>query len=484
MQRNSSPWLYDSDKADKSFYVTKNLLSYLNEGDVIKIDGEDGYRDVQGLPRFVNPKDYRPGSEVSSKYFGSIKTTNYNGDISGSGLSVTCTIEGGKVTAVDWNKKSLKLYYDTGVIEPTTAYGYNTPPILHFIPEDGAGGGATAEVIVSKGQIVDIKLTSSGSGYTKAPRVSVARKYTRIKRRDRKIDSFVGLIFSTALLNQSPANISSEIVPIKGTETIGGIVPGGPSGAQPGGGSYPAVEHKPKIVSTFQLVHTLGGFNVSHEIVRTWPTSVTSAPMGSSVEIEIEKTRVIRSVATLDVDLKKQLVRHVATGAVDTHFAYNNTYSSAVLGPTPQTFNRVSYSTVGGQLDLGDVLSTGGIPVSEYTLEEISVWNFTIEEINDAVGTNFVGNIKWNFVNPSINYYITQLNTSDLPDANGGGYLATGAIVYANTTNFASSGTIFVGREKISYTGKLSDRFTGCERGVDNSPIEEHLIGEYIRNAL
>ena len=484
MQRNSSPWLYDSDKADKSFYVTKNLLSYLNEGDVIKIDGEDGYRDVQGLPRFVNPKDYRPGSEVSSKYFGSIKTTNYNGDISGSGLSVTCTIEGGKVTAVDWNKKSLKLYYDTGVIEPTTAYGYNTPPILHFIPEDGAGGGATAEVIVSKGQIVDIKLTSSGSGYTKAPRVSVARKYTRIKRRDRKIDSFVGLIFSTALLNNSPTNISSEIVPIKGIETIGGIVPGGPSGAQPGGGSYPAVEHKPKIVSTFQLVRTLGGFNVSHEIVRTWPTSVTSAPMGSSVEIEIEKTRVIKSVATLDVDLKKQLVRHVATGAVDTHFAYNNTYSSAVLGPTPQTFNRVSYSTVGGQLDLGDVLSTGGIPVSEYTLEEISVWNFTIEEINDAVGTNFVGNIKWNFVNPSINYYITQLNTSDLPDANGGGYLATGAIVYANTTNFASSGTIFVGREKISYTGKLSDRFTGCERGVDNSPIEEHLIGEYIRNAL
>jgi len=489
MQRNSSPWLYDSEKADESFYVTKNLLSYLNAGDVIKIDGEDGYRDVQGLPRFVSPKDYRPGSEVSSKFFGSIKTTNYNGDISGTGLSVTCTVEGGKVTAIDWNKKSLKLYYDSGIIEPTTAYGYDTPPILHFVPEDGAGGGASAEVIVSKGQIVDIKLMSSGSGYTKAPRVSVARKYTRIKRRDRKIDSLVGLIFGTTLIQQSPTNISSEIVPIRGLETIGGIVPGGPGGGgggggAPGGGSYPAVEHKPKIVSTFQLVRTLGGFAVSHEIIRTWPTSVTSAPMGSSVEIEIEKTRVIRSIATLDVDLKKQVVRHIVTGAVDNYFAYQNTYSSAVLGPTPQTFNRVSYSTVGGQLDLGDVVSTGGIPVSEYTLEEISIWDFTIGEINDAVNTNYVGNLKWNFVNPSINYYISQLNTADLPDASGGGYVATGAIVYANTTNFASSGTIFVGREKISYTGKLSDRFTGCERGVDNSPIEEHLIGEYIRNAL
>ena len=493
MQRNSSAWLYDSKKADESFYVTKNLLSYLNEGDVIKIDGEDSYRDVQGLPRYVNPKDYRAGAEISSKYYGSILTTNYGGDIKGVGLSVTCTIEGGKVTSLDWNKKSLQLYYEKGIIEPTTAYGYETPPVLHFIPEDGAGGGAHAEVIVSKGQIIDIKLIHGGSGYTKEPKVSVARKYTRIKRRDRKVDSLVGLIFSTKILKQSPSSITSEIVPIKGIELIGGVVPGGPGGGGGGGGgqgggqgagTYPVTENKPKVVSTFQLVHTIGEFNVGQEIIVSWPTSVTSAPMGSSVEIEIEKTRTIRSTALLDVNLKQQLVKYIVTGCVDNYFAYNNTYSSAILGPTPQTFNRVSYSTVGGQLDLGDVLSTGGIPVSEYTLEEISVWNFSIEEINDAVNTQYVGNIKWNFVNPSINYYITQLNTADLPDANGGGYVATGAIVYANTTNFASSGTIFVGREKISYTGKLSDRFTGCERGVDNSPIEEHLIGEYIRNAL
>ena len=481
MQRNSSAWLYDQLKADESFYVTKNLLSYLNEGDVIKIDGEDSYRDVQGLPRFVNPKDYRPGAEVSSKYFGSISTTNYSGDVKGVGLSVTCTVEGGKVTSLDWNRKNLQLYYDEGIIEPTTAYGYETPPVLHFIPEDGAGGGAHAEVIVSKGQIIDIKLIQGGSGYTKEPRVSVARRYTRIKRRDRKIDSIVGLIFSTTLLQSSPKNIAAEIIPIKGIETIGGVIPGLGGG---GAGTYPVTANKPKVVSTFQLIQDLGGFVFKNEIVVSWPTSVTSAPMGSSVEIEIEKTRTIRSTALLNVNLKKELIKYIDTGCVDNYFAYNNTYSSAVLGPTPQTFNRVSYSTIGGQLDLGDVLSTGGIPVSEYTLEEISVWNFTIEQINDAVGTQYVGNIKWNFVNPSINYYITQLNTADLPDASGGGYVATGAIVYANTTNFASSGTIFVGREKISYTGKLSDRFTGCERGVDNSPIEEHLIGEYIRNAL
>ena len=494
MQRNASAWIYDSAVAENAYYQSKNGIAYLNEGDQIKIDGEDAYRDIQGLPRYVNPKDYRAGSEISSSFFGSVKTTNYNGDVKGVGLSVTCTLTGDKVTSLEWNKKSLQLYYDSGIIEPTTAYGYDTPPVLHFVPEDGIGGGAKAEVIVSRGQIVDIKLIRGGSGYVNAPKVSVARRFVVIKRRDRKIDSLMGLIFTTTLLKKSPVNVVSEIVPIKGVELIGGVLPGGPagSGGAPGGGgaggqgggSYLAPANKPKVISTFQLVRDLGGFVISKEIVRSWPTSVTSAPMGSSVEIEIEKTRTIRSVATFNVNFNKQLIKYIETGAVDNYFSYYNTYSSAILGPTPQTFNRVSYSTIGGQLDTGDVLSTAGIPVSEYTLEEISKWNFTIEEIHNARGTQYVGNIKWNFVNPSINYYITQLNTADLPDASGGGYVATGAIVYANTTNFASSGTIFVGREKISYTGKLSDRFTGCERGVDNSPIEEHLIGEYIRNAL
>ncbi len=85
---------------------------------------------------------------------------------------------------------------------------------------------------------------------------------------------------------------------------------------------------------------------------------------------------------------------------------------------------------------------------------------------------------------PSINYYLTILDTADLTDANGSGYNATNEVVYANTTNFASSGTILIGREQISYTSKLSDRFLGCTRGANNSPIEEHLIGTHIRNAL
>ena len=55
--------------------------------------------------------------------------------------------------------------------------------------------------------------------------------------------------------------------------------------------------------------------------------------------------------------------------------------------------------------------------------------------------------------------------------------------MYANTTNFADTGTLSIGREKISYIGKLSDRFFGCTRGVDGTTIESHTVGALIRNA-
>ena len=472
MQRNASQWLYDSKKADEAFYKSHNLLARLNQGDVIKIDGEDSYRDVQNLPRYVNPKNYNPGAEISAKFFGSVSTTNYNGITRGVGLSVTCTINSGKVISLEWNKKNLKLYYEQGILEPTTAYGYDSTPVLHFIPEDGNGGGAHAEVIVSKGQIIDIKLIHSGSGYTKAPKVSVARKYKLIKRLDRKIDSLIGLIFSTDILKSSPVTVTTSIDTFKGVEIIGdvGIIGGGT-------GSVGTVTHRPVVVSTIQKVADLSGNVLTKELVISWPTSVTSALMGSSIEIEIEKTRIIQSAINLNVDVKKEIVKYIETGVLDTYKSYFNTYGSAILGPTPETFNRVTYST-------GDVLSTGGRPVSEYTVEEVSVWGITIEEIENARNTLWVGNVKWNFVNPSINYYITQLNTADLPDDTDAGYVASGAIVYANTSNFAATGTILVGREQITYTGKLSDRFTGCTRGANSTPIEEQLVGQYIRNAL
>jgi len=38
-----------------------------------------------------------------------------------------------------------------------------------------------------------------------------------------------------------------------------------------------------------------------------------------------------------------------------------------------------------------------------------------------------------------------------------------------NTSDFASSGTLFIGTEKITYTGKTSTTFTGCSRGASST---------------
>ena len=144
MQRDASRWLYGSKKADEAFYVKKGLAN-LSKGDLIKIHGENEYRTINELPQYFNSKTYVDGDDPSNNFFGSVASTNYNGNTRGNGLSVTCTISGGKVDTITWDKE-------------VTISGYDTTPILHFIPVDQAGGGARAEVIVSGGTVVDLSL--------------------------------------------------------------------------------------------------------------------------------------------------------------------------------------------------------------------------------------------------------------------------------------------------------------------------------------
>ena len=137
-------------------------------------------------------------------------------------------------------------------------------------------------------------------------------------------------------------------------------------------------------------------------------------------------------------------------------------------------------------MDTGNITSThSGLPVSAYTVEEFNRYGFDLADFLDNATSGFAdAGYAFNIGYPTINYYLTQLQTSDLPDENGGGYVATNAVVYAQSTSrFPSSGTILLGKEQISYTGKMSDRFTGCTRGVNGSPIVEHTVGDFLRSA-
>jgi hypothetical protein len=150
----------------------------LSNNDQIRIDGEDSFRKIKKLPGITTSKEHRNNQQVSNSMFGSVDVETYNGIARGEGLSVVAIIQNGKVVDLEWNQRSYN------PLTQPTAYQYYTPPVLHFIPQDGNGGGARANVLVSKGQVISVDIIDGGSGYTQAPKIIVARNYDILNERD------------------------------------------------------------------------------------------------------------------------------------------------------------------------------------------------------------------------------------------------------------------------------------------------------------
>ena len=156
----------------------KQPFVYLSNGDKIRVDGEEGFRNIKQLPDEATSKDGRDGEQTTDDIFGTVSIERYTGVSRGEGLSVVATIENGSVTKLTWNQRS----YDP--ITQPTAYQYFTPPVLKFETLDGNGGGAKANVLVSKGQVISVDLIDGGSGYTTAPKVITTRQFDILKERD------------------------------------------------------------------------------------------------------------------------------------------------------------------------------------------------------------------------------------------------------------------------------------------------------------
>jgi hypothetical protein len=229
LERTIPSWLYGSQLGNVAWSNKNSMLGNLLPGDRILIDGENDFRTIISTPDTTKTKSYRDGDLVQNEYYANTKTTNYEGDTQGEGLSITANVNSfGQITTlnvsdVDWNQRDLDLYFEQGILLQPTAYEYYTTPEIHFIPVDGNGGGAKAEVIAYGGQILDVVLIDGGSGYTAPPKVVVSRRYKRIKELSRKVDSLTVLNIGTEISVKQEIVSDSQIT-ITGAGDISGFI--------------------------------------------------------------------------------------------------------------------------------------------------------------------------------------------------------------------------------------------------------------------
>ena len=71
-------------------------------------------------------------------------------------------------------------------------------------------------------------------------------------------------------------------------------------------------------------------------------------------------------------------------------------------------------------------------------------------------------------------------NTGTSTTLNGDINASVTTVTVASTTGFESSGTITIGEENITYTGKTATTFTGCTRGADSTTAASHTSGDAV----
>lgn len=441
----------------------------LRVGDIIQIDGELETREVFSVPLFAKTKEYRDGKQVSNSYFAKINVGAYNKDTFGEGLSVTAKIDNGVVTSLNWNKRDLQLYFNTGILLNPTAYQYYSPPVLNFVPVDGAGGGAKAEVVVYGGQVIDLVLIDGGSGYTKAPRVVVSRGYNVLRENNHPESSVI-----LDLQSRSEATLQTKIVSIVTDVYLW---------------KWNAIEsitilNSPNPLSYKEIL--ICYITPEEQSVTipgvTYPTYVTT-----QVQTNVENNNVSHNETLVERDY--EITENVSYSTYE--HPVTKYYQTGVLDMTQQPMGGTSYlysqntmgMSVGSFIDYL-FMDVGYANVSGISLEQLEYTYTQFAGISDGINTwmeNYAirdtvvttdGTI-FNAGIPSIQELMSYL---DAPLTN------TGIVAYIpDTTNFPSSGKILIGKELVTYSAKLSDRLIGLTRGVDGTTAEAHTAGSLIR---
>jgi hypothetical protein len=183
LERAVSPYLFDKHYWKNSAWrvVNKHTASIL-EGDKIKIDGENNFREILQIPDIVKTTEFNPFKSTTNKIYGDVIVTPSSEKPSGTGLSVNAVLGvNGSVISLDWNKPDPVKYSALGIPIPDVANGYRGDVFVDFIPADGNGGGAFAVANIFNGVVTGFTLISGGSGYTKSPIAVITRGFDILK---------------------------------------------------------------------------------------------------------------------------------------------------------------------------------------------------------------------------------------------------------------------------------------------------------------
>jgi hypothetical protein len=310
----------------------KNPFVSISNGSLIRVEGEEGFRRLNELPSILNAKEQRLGEQLSNSFYGQVSITPYSGITRGEGLSIVAIIENGSIVRLDWNKRS----YDP-VTQPT-AYQYYTPPIINFLSEDGNGGGARAQVIVSKGQVISVELIAGGSGYTKAPKVVVARRYDVLEDTDIgvslidvKLNIQQSIGFSTystnitTIVNQSVDVTSITSTPVDSPVNLDKFITAE---------IYPATL-EPSSDLTGGLNFLVKGINPQYKV-----SPVDTFYGGTQINVRIDSRLIdVESSSTLTVSATKEITKKFTTILENDYLSNVNYFASgsflqAPLSPT------------------------------------------------------------------------------------------------------------------------------------------------------
>ena len=167
-------------------------------------------------------------------------------------------------------------------------------------------------------------MTNGGSGYTKAPRVVVAKQYS-IKKQNRKIDSFVNLILNnqfSSVAQPGPVNAESTFTKTKGVsgDQIGNAILSEMISPAAHGGTLITVEIPSVALSQ------AASFVVKKEFLNIQPASVESVSI-EDVKVEarcrLELDRLIKFQPSITIDVAPTTVYPVSY----THLTLPTIYS-------------------------------------------------------------------------------------------------------------------------------------------------------------